>query len=1577
MAEILPENGLNSSLAADLTAVATTLKIVTADAIKWPTGGEYRAIICQDPTNGPYELVRVTGGQGTDTLTITRAVESYNGDQTARAWVTGASIAAVITKGGLQLATGNVSLPLNQNLTFTPDVTYDIGLVAANRPRNMYLAGFLAETEISTPTPPPAGSVYIYPKADHHVYSLDSTGAETDLTTPGMTQAQGDLRYPLKTDVDPYPQYQTKAENDALYVTPAQVASTYLPLVGGTLTGGLTLAADPTTNLQAATKQYADTKLTQAQADARYPQKTDADPYTQYLTQARADTRYALIGSGLSLPLTQNLTFSPDATYDVGASGGSRPRNIFASGFAQATNMFVGYGSPMTLTNTVGAIFDTGIAGDSGENLTFVTNGTTRWRITSTGMLWATADNSYDIGASGATRPRTIYAATSFVGPGAVPTGGTVGQVLSKVDATNYNLQWTTPATGVTWPLRAPDGTQTAPSYSFSASTGAGMWYESDASQLHIVAPSIFSVEANYVLLSGSTTVRLNGAWEVPANATFRPVNDNSYDIGAVSANRPRTIYVGTKVVASRVEAITSTFDDLQLAAPGGDVVLMPAGTSRWRVENNNGNLWATTDNTTDIGATAANRPRTVYVGTSVIVPQINNPSANILIGQNPTGWRFLSTGHLVPLSDSSQDLGASPTKVNNVYAVTVRASGSFIGSGAVPTGGTTGQVLSKSSATDYALSWITPFSQTTADGLYLKLTGGTVSFLNTTGSITGSGSVPTGGSTGQVLTKSGAGDYALSWTTPSSGGLSLPLGQNLTFSPDNTYDIGATSTTLRPRDLFLARNQVVGGTGQFTGNVGIGIAPVTYSGIYFQPTMSGANQFALYAPLTFSTTGTGNNFVFYTLPTFAASTRTVASGASFYADSPTLGSGVTVTGMFGVYAANQGKSGVTNAYGVYIAAQSGATTLNFGLYNAGSTALMSPVAIGYGGATFSGAALLIQPTAGMLTGTSQWELYINGTLSSAATSAGYAIMAQVNTQAASFTMANATTIYAQSPGLGAGSAITTMNGVYVVNQGGAGRTTAYGIYLEQTSGSTNNYGIRTNGPVNVFGGRTNFGGTDQGDQHYFILFATTPAPTTGFGGMPYGDQTGLRIEYWGNSAATGSVTGLFSAVLGGNTSKTSFANGIQIGNPGDQGSGIGTSTGLRIDNVVSGKDNNYEIWLGAPSGATGDNKSIVFGSSGEYIRNPKNSTANLSIESSDGYVMISSISGTHMGGNAYWDGTNWQRYSTGSGAAAWIASAGTVSMYAVGAGANPISWVNVISIDTSGNITCNSVTGATLTSSGVLNVASTSQLHYVVCEGIDIGAGPIYFAHSGAIRLYYDGSDATYGTSLHTPQHLHVDGTIGGGNFRSEANFDAGGNNYYFGHNAGIYVTWTNGRVAVSHGLTISNSSNPASIDTAVARGYGAPIINSGQGDLILGGAASNIYLHPNLTVGISQTYPTITFFGFTGMYCNGVTTNSARRDKSNIETIDNALQIVMSPELVGTHFTHNPPLQVERDVKKFGFIADDWQEKAPDVVSVDNEGQVIGMDYQQVTAILFQAFKEYVDRTDARIAELEGKAA
>ena len=57
----------------------------------------------------------------------------------------------------------------------------------------------------------------------------------------------------------------------------------------------------------------------------------------------------------------------------------------------------------------------TGTAGP----LYFLTGGTARWQVNTSGHFTADTDNTYDIGASGANRPRSIYAGTSIISGGA------------------------------------------------------------------------------------------------------------------------------------------------------------------------------------------------------------------------------------------------------------------------------------------------------------------------------------------------------------------------------------------------------------------------------------------------------------------------------------------------------------------------------------------------------------------------------------------------------------------------------------------------------------------------------------------------------------------------------------------------------------------------------------------------------------------------------------------------------------------------------------------------------------------------------------------------------------------------------------------------------------------------------------------------------------------------------------------------------------------------------------------------------------------------------------------------------
>lgn len=142
--------------------------------------------------------------------------------------------------------------------------------------------------------------------------------------------------------------------------------------------------------------------------------------------------------------------------------------------------------------------------------------------------------------------------------------------------------------------------------------------------------------------------------WRITQDGHFFAGADNAYDIGATSTTRPRTGYFGTSLnVGNGRATVTVPAGDGtvfvsdgtatgQLYATGlrvyvgsntaHDFGLITNGVERWKITQSTGHLLAATDNTHDIGAVTATRPRTIYVGTSLVIP---NSAAGSLLGRN------------------------------------------------------------------------------------------------------------------------------------------------------------------------------------------------------------------------------------------------------------------------------------------------------------------------------------------------------------------------------------------------------------------------------------------------------------------------------------------------------------------------------------------------------------------------------------------------------------------------------------------------------------------------------------------------------------------------------------------------------------------------------------------------------------------------------------------------------------------------------------------------------------------------------------------------------------------------------
>lgn len=135
-------------------------------------------------------------------------------------------------------------------------------------------------------------------------------------------------------------------------------------------------------------------------------------------------------------------------------------------------------------------------------------------------------------------------------------------------------------------------------------------------------------------------------------------------------------------------------------------------------------------------------------------------------------------------------------------------------------------------------------------------------------------------------------------------GSLITPITFNLTFT-DATYDIGASGAT-RPRDLFLSRNAVIGGTLGVTGATTLSAA-LTYGGVALTNAVTGTGKMVLDTSPTLVTPALGT-------PSALVGTNITGTAASLTAGtaSAVAVGGITGlgTGVATALAVNTGSSG-------------------------------------------------------------------------------------------------------------------------------------------------------------------------------------------------------------------------------------------------------------------------------------------------------------------------------------------------------------------------------------------------------------------------------------------------------------------------------------------------------------------------------------------------------------------------------------------------------------------------------------------------------------------------------------------
>lgn len=271
-----------------------------------------------------------------------------------------------------------------------------------------------------------------------------------------------------------------------------------------------------------------------------------------------------------------------------------------------------------------------------------------------------------------------------------VQTDGSL-EVLARVDATKGFRH----------------GSPTAPSWTTGTGTPEGV----------VAAP----VGSMYSRLDGSTDTALYRK-ETGVDTTGWVASENSSEIGGTNWERFFSVTPGVTVDPGETATV--------------DVITFTAGTTGQMI----------VDMVLQLDWMAGGTQLTaVDMGPSTPAPT-NYPGPGIIENGGITllpitgMWDHVTTGQTVTLRIAVEvDNGISPIKVGECYG-TYRIGGAIGGGAYLPSGGTAGQLLTKTSATDYDATWKTVTS------------------------------LPTGGATGQVLAKSSAANYDATWQSLVSG---------------------------------------------------------------------------------------------------------------------------------------------------------------------------------------------------------------------------------------------------------------------------------------------------------------------------------------------------------------------------------------------------------------------------------------------------------------------------------------------------------------------------------------------------------------------------------------------------------------------------------------------------------------------------------------------------------------------------------------------------------------------------------------------------------------------------------------
>jgi len=509
----------------------------------------------------------------------------------------------------------------------------------------------------------------------------------------------------------------------------------------------------------------------------------------------------------------------------------------------------------------------------------------------------------------------------------------------------------------------------------------------------------------------------------------------------------------------------------------------------------------------------------------------------------------------------------------------------------------------------------------------------------------------------------------------------------NLTVTGNATVDGNTTLGDATTDTVQVNGYMGVGGAGN--SNIGIRLqntltGGTTATGLYSNPTADSGT--------TSSITGVG------AIPKTAAASFTVSNVYGFFAFDTSKGAGSTITNQHGLYIADQTQG--TNNFGITSLVSSGSNKWNIYASGTANNAFAGNVRIGSttaptnaldvtGAMTVSGNTTLgdattdtvtvngymgvggaavasrgIEVTSSALTGSGQRGISSTPTATSAATTGVIGVLGGGNTAAASFTAGYSIGLYAQNAVKGAGSTITNLYGVYIEDQ--TQGTNNYGITSAVSSG-TNKWNIYASGTANnAFAGNVRIGSTTAPTNALDVTGAMTVS-----GNATLGDATTDTVQVNGYMGVGGAAAGTHvKSTITGTTTGSTTQIGCYVNTTFDNSA---TSQASGIRSTLSTVDASFiasQLAHFRAGAITKGAASTITNLYGLYIEDQTQGTNNYGITS-----LVSS--GTNKW-NIYASGTaaNYFAGNVGIGSATLVSNS-SVSISASGGSISALSFVN------------------------------------------------------------------------------------------------------------------------------------------------------------------------------------------------------------------------------------------------------------------------------------------------------------